>query len=177
MSKLLDPLSEKSFIFEDSNLPEEIVNIILNDYLTTEDKLRLERTSKGGKDIVDRAFKELKYLRTSKTPPFQATLKVIWRCGPHLRRIDIENSRLPSINKHAFKLADRFPLLENLSVYEDNLQFYSDYLDALAEQEGFKGSQLPRGDSSSLNIIRQVTQIRELTVTDISYEQIWVTDS
>ena len=71
MSKQFDPLREKSFIFEGSNLPEEIVNLILNDYLTTEDKLRLERTSKGNKDIVDRAFKDLKYLKTSMKTPHQ----------------------------------------------------------------------------------------------------------
>ena len=64
MSKLLDPLSEKAFIFEGSNLPDEIVILILNSYLTTGDKLRLERTSKGSKAVVNRAFKDLRYLRT-----------------------------------------------------------------------------------------------------------------
>ena len=49
MSKLLKPLSEKSFIFEGSNLPEEIENIILNSYLTTEDKLRSSEQARAAR--------------------------------------------------------------------------------------------------------------------------------
>src|SRR5580698_9685202 len=116
MSKQFDPLSEKSFIFEGSNLPEEIVTLILNRYLTTEDKLRLERTSKGSKDIVDRAFKNLNYLRTSREPPLQATLNLIWRCGPQLRRMDVPSWYGLSTKENAVKFADRFPLLEILPV-------------------------------------------------------------